>query len=167
MARTIQVNSKAFEGTGDFQPIPAGKRLRAAIYDIEETVTGPNSKTPGLPQFIYTAKITEEGEYSGREIRYNYVPLSADARNLWVLVRFAQAVGWDASEEEGVTLPDDLSDVLGTEVIIKVDQEKSSKLNPETGQPYINNRVAAIYPLRKKSPQGGGGSGGGITDPWQ
>lgn len=155
MARVIAVGQAAFEGQGDFTPIPAGTKLKVSVYDVKEGVAGPNSKNPGSPQFEWTAKVTEDGQFKGREIRYNYVPLDPNVGHAWNLSAFAKAVGWKTDSGKGtVEVPDDLSDVLGTEVIAKVSQ------TPKDDQDRIFNRVDRVFPL----PKGGGGGGGGITE---
>ncbi len=158
MVRSIGVDDKALEGTGDYQPIPEGTKLKVSIFEIKEGVTGPNSKNPGKPQFEYTAKVTEDGEFKGRELRYNYVPLFAGATNGWVLTAFAEAVGWKIDKDtKTVEVPDDLTEVLGTEVIAKIGQRESQKINPNTNKPYINNTVTGVRKIRS--------GGGGITEP--
>lgn len=160
MARTVTVNKDEIKS--DFELIPAKTRLKATIYEIDEKVTGPSSKNPGSEYFNYTAKITDD-QYTGREIKYNYVPLEPGAGAMRGLADFSRAVGWPvegSGSEVRFELPDDLSEVLGTEVMITVSVQKSNKLD-ENGEPYLNNRVSRIESLRKAEPQ----SGGGITDP--
>lgn len=146
MARTIQVGEKAF-GNGEFQPIPVGTKLRMAVFDIDETVVN-SGDNKGKPQAVVTFKVTEDGEYKGRELRYNNVPLYGDGNNAWVLVSFAQAVGWKAERGEDLEIPDNLSTVLGTEIVGTVGQRASTKENPATGQPYINNTVTRYAKLK-------------------
>jgi len=126
----IQVGDKAF-GNGEFQPIPTGTKLRMAVFDIEvtEVRSGDNA---GKDQAVVTFKVTEEGEYKGREIRYNNIPLYGDGKNAWVLVTFAEAVGWVAEKGKGVDVPDNIKSVLGTELIGKIGQRTS----PTNGNVY-------------------------------
>ena len=157
MVRIIGVDDKALEGSGDFDPIPDGTKLRVALFDIEET-TVKSGDNAGKPQAMYTVKVVEDGPYKGREVRYNYFPLFAGAKNAWVLTAFAEAVGWKVNREgenKGVELPDNLKDALGTEFIAKFGTTESTKINPETGKPYINNRVTGTRKIRA----GGGGGG--------
>ncbi len=137
MARVISVGDVQ---SGEFEPIPAGVKLKVSVYDIQETTV----KATGKPQFVWTAKVTEEGPYLGREVRYNYVPLDPAATNLWVLAAFADAVGWNGDKGE-VAVPDDLKDVLGTELLasfrISADQQDPEKKY---------NRVARTYKLSSK-----------------
>lgn len=140
MARVIKVGEDAFGS--DFTPIPVGSKLKVSVFDIKEGVTGPNSQNPGSPQFVFTAKVTEEGEFAGREIRYNYISLDPKAKGAWALVAFAESVGWPTSKENGVELPDDLTEVLGTEFIAKIGQTTG-----QDGNTY--NRVTGYAPLRK------------------
>lgn len=157
MVREILVDDKAIEGSGDFTPIPEGAKLRVSIYDIEETVTGQNSKNPGQPQAMFTVKVTEEGEYKGREVKYNYLPLYPGAGNGWFLVAFAEAVGWPVNKDtKAVSVPDNLRDVLGTEVVAVFRQTLSQKINPDTQKPYVNNNVKGIRKIK---------GSGGITEP--
>lgn len=156
MVRSIAVDEKALSG-GDFEPIPDGTRLRVSVFDIKEGVTGPNSKNPGKPQAEFTVKVTEDGPYKGREIRYNYLPLFAGAGNAWFLTAFAEAVGWNINKDDKtVDVPDDLTDVLGTEFIARVGTQESNKINPNTNKPYVNNRVTGARKIKQ---------GGGITEP--
>lgn len=158
MVRSIGVDDKALEGSGDFTPIPEGTKVRVSIFDIEET-TVKRGDNAGKPQFVYTAKVVEDGEFKGREIRYNYVPLFAGAKNGWTLTAFAEAVGWKVDKEtKTVEVPDNLKEVLGTEVIAKIGTTESDKVNPDTGKPYINNRVTGVRKIKA-------GGGGGITEP--
>lgn len=143
----IQVgNEKAF-GNGAFEPIPTGTRLKVSVFDIEQT-TVQNGDNKGKPQMVVTFKVTEDGEYKGRELRYNNIPLYGDGKNAFVLVTFAEAVGWKVSKEEGIDVPDNLNSVLGTELTVKVGQRASTKVNPETGQPYINNTAGGYAKLK-------------------
>ncbi|TXH08889.1 MAG: hypothetical protein E6R03_17495 [Hyphomicrobiaceae bacterium] len=156
MVRSIAVDDKALEGSGDYQPIPDGTRLRVSLYDIEETVVA-NGENKGKPQAMYTVKVTEDGEFKGREVRYNYVPLYAGAKNGWVLTAFAEAMGWPIDKESKiVSIPDNLRDALGTQFIAKFGTTESTKVNPETGKPYVNNRVTGTRRIK---------GAGGITDP--
>lgn len=157
MARTVVVDEKALE-QGDYTPIPDNTKLRVVIYDIDET-TVKSGDNAGKPQAMYTVKVVEDGPYKGREIQYNYVPLFS-GKNAWVLTAFAEAVGWKVDREaKSVEIPDNLKDVLGTEVIASFRTEESTKVNPNTDKPYINNRVKAVRKIRA----GGGGDvpGGG------
>lgn len=150
MVRSIRVGGDAV-GNSDFTPIPVGTKLKVAVFDIEETVTGPNSAKPGSPQFVFTAKVTEDGEYKGREIRYNYITLDPSANGAWALAAFSDAVGWPVvkdGDEWDIQIPDNLSDVLGTEFIAKIGQTNSQKVDPNTGKPYVNNRVTGYAKIK-------------------
>lgn len=136
MSRVIQVGTEDF-GNTEFKNIPVGTKLRASVFDIEETTS-----KEGKPQFVWTAKVTEDGEFKGREIRYNYVPLHDGATNKWVLVSFAEAVGWPTSPDKGVEVPDNLRDVLGTEILITVGE----RTNNQTGVVY--NRVTRTAKIK-------------------
>lgn len=158
MARTIAVGDKALAGSGDYEPIPDGAKLRVALFDIDEVEVrnGPNA---GKPQAEFTVKVVEDGPYKGREIRYNYFPLYAGAGNEWFLVAIAEALGWPVDKDsKAVSVPDNLKDALGTEFIARIRQEESNKVNPATGKPYVNNRVNGARKIKA-------GGGGGITDP--
>lgn len=156
MVRVITVDEKALESSGSYEPIPDGTKLRVTLFDIEETVVA-NGDNKGKPQAMYTAKVVEDGEFKGREIKYNYVPLFAGAKNGWVLTAFAEAMGWKIDKEtKSVSVPDNLQDALGTEFIAKFGTTESQKTNPETGKPYINNRVTGVRRIKGAT---------GITDP--
>lgn len=157
MVRVINVGSEALEKRGgDYKLIPTGTKLKVSLYEVEETVTGPNAKVgPGKPQLVYTAKVTEEGEFKGRELRYNYVPLHGEGGGQWKLVTFADALGWPVDDEGNVSIPEahELNQYLGTEFVARVGQSKSNKVNPETGEPYINNNVQGTLPLKAYKPK--------------
>lgn len=146
----IQVGDKAF-GNGAFEPIPTGTRLKVSVFEFEQT-TVQNGDNKGKPQLVVTFKVTEEGAYKGRELRYNNIPLYGDGKNAFVLVTFAEAVGWKTEKGSGVDVPDDFSSLLGTELSVKVGQRASTKTNPETGQPYINNTAGNYAKLKAGAP---------------
>jgi len=153
--RVIAVGDDSF-GNGEFAPIPAGTKLRVSVFDIEEGVTGPNSKNPGSPQFVYTAKVTQDFSWvdpekgkqnaKGREIRYNNVPLASGVGNEWVLTSFAQAVGWKAEKGKGISVPENLKEVLGTEFTATIGHSTGND-----GKVY--NRITRTAPASK---DGGG-----------
>ncbi len=130
MVRNIAVNPEAFQGQGEYAPIPPGSKVRAVIFSIKEGVSGPNSKNPGKPQAEYSVKVSEDFKFTtedgreinarGREIKYNYFPLDGTVAHAWQLTAFADAVGWKADPTRGVEVPDNLQDVLGTEVLVQV-----------------------------------------------
>jgi hypothetical protein len=154
MVRVINVGAEAAKGRGEFKLIPSGTKLKVAVYEVEETVTGPNAKVgPGKAQLVYTAKVTEEGEWKGREIRFNYVPLHGEGNDGWKLVTFADAVGWEADDEGNVQIPDNVTDILGVEFVARIGQSKSNKINEATGEPYINNTVNGTLPLKSYKPK--------------
>lgn len=145
MARVINVGAEAVKGNGEFKLIPTGTKIKGTVYEIEETVTGPNSKHPGQPQFMWTFKVTEDGEFKGREIRYNYVPLHNMGKDGFKLATFADAVGWAVDEETGaIEVPDNLNEVLGAEIVARVGQQTSNKVNETTGEKYVNNTVNGV-----------------------
>lgn len=153
MARIIAVGQAAL-GDGEFTPIPAGTRIKVSVYDVKEGVAGPNSKNPGSAQFEWTAKVTEEGQFKGREIRYNYVPLDPNVGHAWNLAAFAKAVGWPIDDKGNVEVPDDLRDLLGTEILAKVGTTDPNR----DEQKRVFNRIDRVFPLPKD------GGGGGITE---
>jgi len=157
MVRVINVGSEALEKRGgDYKLIPTGTKLKVSLYEVEETVTGPNAKVgPGKAQLVYTAKVTEEGEWKGRELRYNYVPLHGLGGDQWKLVTFADALGWEVSDEGAISIPEahELNKYLGTEFVARVGQSKSNKINEATGEPYVNNNVAGVLPLAAYKPK--------------
>jgi len=158
MARVINVGAEALKGNGEFKLIPTGTKLRGVVYEIEETVTGPNSKNPGLPQFVWTFKVTEDGEFKGREVRYNYVPLHGKGNDGFKLATFADAVGWETDEETGsVEVPDNLNEVLGTEIVARIGQQTSNKVNEATGEKYVNNTVNGVIKASAYKGKTGGG----------
>lgn len=149
MPRVINVGAEAVaKQGGEFTLIPAGTKLRGVVYEAEEGVSGPNAKRPGLPQLTYTFKVTEDGEFKGREVRYNRVPLHGEGGDTWKLITFAQAVGWPVSDDGEVEIPDNVLEVQGTEIVARVGQQASQKINPATNTPYINNTVAGTLNVK-------------------
>src|SRR6478736_5387082 len=146
MARVINVGAEA-ANKGEFKLIPTGTKVRVTLYEVEETVTGPNAKVgPGKDQLVYTAKVVEEGEFKGRELRYNYVPLHGLGNDGFKLVQFAEALGFPVDKEGNVEIPDagGFNEYLGTEFIARVGQQKSQKINEATGEPYDNNTISGV-----------------------
>lgn len=167
MVRNIAVNPEAFEGQGEYAPIPNGSKVQATIFAIKEGVAGPNSKNPGKPQAEYTVKVVEDFVFThtnedgttkevnarGREIKYNYFPLDGTVAHAWQLTAFADAVGWKSDPTRGVEVPDDLNEVLGTQVTIQVEAQ------PDRNDPSkVYNRVRRISKAKA-------GGGGGATKP--
>jgi hypothetical protein len=120
---TIKVGDEAF-GNGEFKLIPAGSKLRMSVFDTEvTTVKSESSPNKGSKQLVVTAKVTEDGEFKGREIRYNNIPLYYSEKNAWVLVTFAEAVGWPVDlKDKSVDVPDNFQGILGTEFVGTVGQ---------------------------------------------
>lgn len=165
MARVVNVGKENVRG--EFKLIPTGTKLRVTLYEVEETVTGPNAKVgPGKAQLVYTAKVVEDGEFKGRELRYNYVPLHGEGNDGWRLTTFAEAIGLNVSEDGEVELPDEgaWNPYLGTEFIARVGQQTSTKVNPETGEKYINNTISGTAPVRGDNKQKGEATK--KADPW-
>lgn len=123
MGRVINVGDDAYSKGGDFKPIPTGTKVQASVFAIEEVSvkSGPNK---GKPQLDVTFKV-QGGEYNGREIRYQKIPLY-DGPAAWKLVTFAEAVGWPSKP---VTIPDNLQSVLGTVLTIKVQEDAPNAKN--------------------------------------
>jgi hypothetical protein len=143
----IKVGTEAF-GNGEFKPIPTGLKLRMSVFDFDvaQVRSGDNA---GSDQLVITAKVTEDGEFKGREIRYNNIPLYHDKRNAWVLASFAEAVGWKVDKETGdIDVPDSFQGILGTEFVGKVGQRTS----PTNGN--IFNTINGYAKLG--APTGGG-----------
>jgi hypothetical protein len=117
MGRVINVGDEAYGKGGDFKPIPMGTKVQATVFAIDEVPvkSGPNA---GKSQLDLTFKV-QGGEFNGREIRYQKVPLY-DGPGAWKLVTFAEAVGWP---HKPVSLPDNLQSVLGTVLTIKVNEK--------------------------------------------
>lgn len=148
MARVINVGKEAVTAN-EFELIPTGTKIQVSIFEIDETVTGPNSKHPGEPQFVYTAKVVEEGQFKGRQIKFNYVPLHNKGKDAFKLATFADAVGWAVDKETGaIEVPDNLNDVLGTQITARIGQQASQKINPATDKPYVNNTIASVAPAK-------------------
>ena len=122
MGRVINVSDEAYKG-GDFKPIPHGTKVQATVYAIEE-VAVKSGDNAGKPQLDLTFKV-QGGEYNGREIRYQKIPLY-DSPAAWKLVTFAEAVGWP---HKPVELPDNLQSVLGTQLTIRVNEDAPNQKN--------------------------------------
>lgn len=136
----VKVGSESF-GTGTYENIPVGTKLRMSVFDIDKVkVAGGDNK--GKDQFSVTFKVTEDGSYKGREIRYNNIPLY-EGRGAWVLVTFAEAVGWDVDKASGgIDVPDNYKSVLGTELLVTVGERTSQTVDPNTGKPRVYNTAA-------------------------
>lgn len=138
MGRVINVGDDAY-GKGDFKPIPSGTKLNVTVFAIEETtVRSQSSANFGQPQLDVTFKV-QDGEYAGREIRYQKIPLY-DGPSAWKLTTFAEAVGWKAGKGSGVELPDNVADVLGTALVIKVQEDAPN------GKGQVFNSVNGFAP---------------------
>lgn len=120
MGRVVNVSDDAYKG-GNFEPIPVGEKVTATVYSISE-VPVKSGDNAGKSQLSVTFKI-QGGEYNGREIRYENIPLY-DGPSAWKLVTFAEAVGWP---HKPVTLPDNLQSVVGTPLVIKVGQRTDNQ----------------------------------------
>jgi hypothetical protein len=140
---SIKVGKEAFGNS----LIPVGLKLRMSVFDFEvgQVGSGPHQ---GEDRLQVTAKVTEDGEYKGKEIRYNNIPLYSDSKTDWVLAAFADAMGWKVDKDNGeIDLPDSFQSILGTEFVGKVGQ----RTNAQNGNVY--NQVNGYAPLGK----GGGG----------
>jgi hypothetical protein len=124
MARVVQVGAAAYEGSGDFKLIPQGEKVLATVFTIEEVpvASGDNA---GKPQLNIAFKV-QGGEFNGREIRFQKIPLY-DGAAAWKLVTFAKALGLDADEKKGINLPDNIQELLGRSLMIKVSIQKDNK----------------------------------------
>lgn len=116
MGRVINVGDE--NRGGSFDPIPVGEKVTATVYAIEE-VAVKSGDNAGKPQLDVTFKV-QGGEYNGREIRYQKIPLY-DGPGAWKLVTFAEALGW--TTKPNVELPDNIQSVLGQSLIVKVGQQ--------------------------------------------
>lgn len=179
MAREVVVNPDALGGS--FEPAPVGTKVIATVFDIEETVTGPNAKNAGKPQAVVTVKIQSDFKWlgsdgkpqslKGREIRYNNVPLYGDGDNAWVLATFAEAVGWPVAENGAISIPDthELGPLTnGKEIVVQLGV-RAKQDDPSTKYNTVN-RWFGPGAATTKSPlgDGGGAPGGGAGDanPW-
>ncbi len=134
MGRVINVGEAAYSGS-DFAPIPHGSKLRATVFAIEE-VKVKSGENAGKDQLDLTFKIQQDFPYTdengksynakGREIRFQKIPLY-DSKAAWKLVSFAEAVGWPT--KPSVELPDNLQSVLGSELIIKINEDAPNAKN--------------------------------------
>jgi len=133
---TIKVGKEAFGNS----LIPTGLKLKMSVFDfdVQEVQSGDHQ---GDPRLQVTAKVTEDGEYKGKEIRYNNIPLYSDKKTDWVLGSFAEAMGWAVDKESGdIDVPDSFQSILGTEFIGKVGQRTN-----QSGSTY--NTVNGYAPV--------------------
>jgi hypothetical protein len=124
MSRVVQVGEAAYEGSGEFKLIPAGEKLPATVFNIEEVpvASGDNA---GKPQLNITFKV-QGGEFNGREIRYQKIPLY-DGAAAWKLVTFAKALGLPSDKDKGISLPDNIQELVGKPLMIKLSIQKDNK----------------------------------------
>lgn len=134
MVRAINVGEAAYKG-GDFKPIPHGTKVLATVFAIEE-VEVKSGDNAGKSQLDITFKV-QGGEYNGREIRYQKVPLY-DGPGAWKLVTFAESVGWPTKPQ--IVIPDNVASVLGTALMIKVNEKAPD------AQKRIFNEVGGYAP---------------------
>lgn len=159
MGRVINVTGDNAESKStDFQPIPAGTKVLATVYAVEETtVRSQESANFGKPQLDITFKVQDD-RWQGREIRYQKIPLY-DGNAAWKLIAFADAVGWP--HEGGVVeLPDDFNTVLGKPLVIKVDVEPANAKN------QVFNRVTGYAPASSFKPDAAGSTGASDAPSW-
>lgn len=149
MARVINVGDDAYGKNGDYKPIPTGTKALATVFAIEEVEvkSGPNA---GKPQLDLTFKI-QGGEFNGREIRYQKIPLY-DGPGAWKLTTFAEAVGWKAGKGQGVEIPDNLQEVLGKPLTIKINEKAPD------AQKRVFNEVGGYAPASAAEAAQGGAS---------
>ena len=167
MARVVNVGTDAL-GSGSFDPAPAGTKVKAVIFEVEETtVKSQSSPNYGQPQIVVTAKITSDFKFQGadgttqnlkgREVRYNNVPLYA-GKAPWQLAQFAEAVGWGVDDDGNIQIPDEgevAVNTQGREVVvtlgIRTSQDGSKKFQSVSRWAPANAKV---------SDNAGGASGG-------
>ncbi len=167
MARVVNVGKDAVR-SNEFKLIPTGTKIRVTLYEAEETKTGPNAKVgPGKDMLVYTAKVVEDGEFKGRELRFNYVPLHGEGNDGWKLTTFAEAIGLEVTPDGEVSVPEgaEWNQYLGKEFVARIGQQKSQKINEATGEPYVNNTITGVAPARGDKPTGGGTPTAKV-DPW-
>ena len=176
MARVVNVGKDALAG-GSFDPAPTGTKVKAVVYEVEETtVKSESSANFGQPQLSVTAKITsdfvfrgadgKEQNLKGREVRYNNVPLYA-GNAPWQLAQFAEAVGWGTDDEGNIQIPDEgevAVNTQGREVVvtlgIRTSQDGSRKFQT----------VSRWAPANAKTSSGGASTeksvGSSGDNPW-
>lgn len=148
---TVRVDEEAWGNSGEFTPIPVGTKIKVSVYDLTKVKvkTGDNA---GKDQLDLTVKVTEDGPYKGREIRFTKLPLYS-SRGSWALVAFAEAVGWHTEKGVGVDVPDELSDTLGTEFTAKIGQRTGTDnniYNTVTGYAKLKSGGGTPEPAKKK-----------------
>ena len=171
MARAVSVGNVS---SGNFDPAPAGTKVKAVVFEIEESVVKSNAKgNQGKPQAVVTVKITEDFLFAGsdgkqqnlknREIRFNNVPLY-DGDNMWQLSTFGEAVGWGVNEDGAVLVPDegDLAvETQGKELVVQLGVRTAND-----GKVY--NTVSRWLPANSKTSAGAQPASGGAAsgNPW-
>ena len=176
MARTVNVGSEAVSN-GVFEPAPAGTKVRAAVFEVEETtVKTQTSENFGKDQLVVTVKILDDFIFQGsdgkpqnlrgREVRYNNVPLYA-GKSGWQLAAFGEAVGWPVDADGNVVIPDEgqvASATQGREIVVQL----GIRTQQSNGKQF--NTVSRWLPANSKTSASGataatgGDSGGG--NPW-
>lgn len=158
MGRVIPISKNNLGG--NYEPIPAGVKVPVSIYEIEESAVR-NGENAGKPQAVVTFKVTE-GQYAGREIRYNNFALY-DGKGAWATAALASAIGLPTNEDNQPIFPDNLKDLLGKQLTVKVghrtDQNDPSKVYNTT------SGYESLKPVEQ--PSGGTTPGASLgTDPW-
>ena len=179
MARTVNVGTENLSN-GAFEAAPVGTKVRAVVYEIEETTVQSNAKgNAGQPKGVVTVKILDGFVFNGsdgkpqnlkgREVRYNNVPFYK-SDNAWVLAAFGAAVGWDVDSEGNVQIPEthELAQATqGKEVVVKLgirtSQSDGRKFNTVSGWLPSGSKTSA------NAGGGGAATGGGSPgegNPW-
>lgn len=177
MARTVNVGADALGGS--FEPAPAGTKVNAVVFEIEEsTVKSTESENHGKPQGVVTVKILDDFRFTGsdgkqqnlknREVRYNNVPFYAGT-NAWQLAAFAEAVGWPVDENGEIQIPEqhELAQATqGKELVvqlgIRTSQDGSKKYQTVSRWLPAGSKTSA----GADAPAGGASPAGGAGNPW-
>jgi hypothetical protein len=90
---------------GDFKPLPRGQQFVFKLIEVEEGVTGPNSKNPGTPKWTWKLEVDKDyhpelrkGSWSTRQ--FEHVPLqqNMDWKMRQLFTGFGYTPGSDTDE---------------------------------------------------------------------
>ncbi len=120
-----------FSNIADLGPIPGG------VYEASIVKATPGQSQSGFPKIDTSWKV-EEGEFEGRQI---FDTLAFHPNALPMTKRKLLNLGFP-EDFSGEIDPEDL---IGVTATLTVTVEKSTQINPETGEPYADrNRVGRI-----------------------
>lgn len=118
---------------GDFQPLP-GKRYVYKLMEVEEGETGPQSKNPGTPKWVWRLQVDKDYHPELRKGRwqttlFEHVPLAKNMQ--WKMKALFAGFGYSADSDTDEILEDPDARIVvyvkTGESIVSGDPETQSK----------------------------------------